>query len=148
MSAISAAITKYEAMAFPVTKPPIYFEEIPQRNASGTVLNLPYVRLRDLGTRIDYPFEYQPMETSTIAFDVYAIQLSDADAVANGIKYGTSASTQAGFDFTSSLTMTPLTFKHCMRTRESRRMETVVEQDVKLVHVVTLEYEIQAVYQW
>src|SRR6185436_7831126 len=107
-SVISAVVTRYAAISFPVTKPNLWFADIPQTTSTGAVQELPYINLTDEGTTPDpgYDLEYNPVEVTRFRLEVYASTLASVDTIMWALKYGTGAVTAGGgFDF-ATLTIT------------------------------------------
>lgn len=144
-SVTGAVIEKYGGFAF-TPKPTLYFAEAPYRDGSGNAVVPPYVVLVDEGTVPEYDFEYNPIETTRVRFEVYALGLALADAIASGIRYdGGAVAAQAGMDFASSLPLTGMTLKEVVREREVRSVEKARDGSATDVYRVSMTYRVQVV---
>ncbi len=151
MSVVAGAIAKYNAIAMTgVTKPPIWFDGIPQTNASGVLQTATdgYVNLVDEGTagpdgEVGYDFEYNPIERTQLRFEVFGPTLEYVDLVMFGIKYSTGTTTQlTGFDF-GTLTVTGQQVMECRRTHELRARETEMSETGSYVYRGTIWYQVE-----
>ena len=151
MSVVAGAITKYGTLAMSVTRPPIYFSSIPQTNASGTPISTAdgYVNLVDEGTAVQqsteegFDLEYNPIEVTTLRFEVYGPTLVFVDAVMAGIKYGTGTPSQRqGFDF-GTLTVGGQTEMECRRTHEQRSRAPQMSETAEYVWQGSIWYTVQ-----
>jgi hypothetical protein len=151
-SVVAAVTNFYDAMSFPsgVDKPPMYFGFAPTR-ATNVLLRLPYVVIRSprrrtwqaFGTLVAAPNRaLQTYEIATVTLESFAVQYEDAQAVADGIKWGPTIGSVNGLD-NGVLVMTPMTFKACRRVDEMADIQEIQTEDVQLCHRVMLTYEIE-----
>jgi hypothetical protein len=142
-SVVGAVIERYGTFAF-TPKPTMYFAEAPYRDGSGAAVVPPYVVLVDEGTVPDYDFEENPLEITRLRFEVYALGLALADAIASGIRYdGGSVSAGSGMDFTASLPLTGMTLKEMVREREQRFVEQSRDGSSTDVYRISMAYRVQ-----
>lgn len=138
-SVTGAVIARYEAFTIAATVP-VWFHEAP---ASAS---LPYVVLQDDGTRPEYDFEYNPVETTALRFEVYHTSLASADAVASAIRYnGGGVADGDGMDFADALDLTGQTFKRMERKSEQRFVEGPRSTSATPVFRVRMAYEVETV---
>ncbi len=143
-SAIAAAIARYGTISMSVTKPPLYFADIPQTGATGIALELPYINLVDEGTTPDYDFEHNPVEVTKVRFEAYANTLTEVDALLIGLKYGTTGATAGGgFDYCT-MTITGQQFMECKRVEELRGKAGQLDKTGGYVYEGNLTYTIEA----
>jgi hypothetical protein len=147
-SIISAVITKYNALTasgFPSsTRPPIYLDEAPATDSSGTQERPGYVVLRDRGLVPQYlGFERHTAEVNEFEMEVFYESLADVDTAVAAIKLNGGTRAQAnGFDLgTLSDLTTPRSTLQILRTRETRRFVGVSLSGAR-VHSCTLEYRV------
>jgi hypothetical protein len=143
MSVVAGVISRYETFTINSTAP-IWFHEVPERTGAGAAVVPPYVVLQDDGTTPEYDFEYNPVETTRLRFEVYASTLAAADAIAAGIRYnGGSITAGAGMDFAAALTATGQTFKAMARESEQRFLEPQAGANAGPVYRIRLVYRVQ-----
>ncbi len=143
-SVIAAAVARYTAISMAVTKPPLYFDGIPQTDSAGATLSVPYVNLVDEGMTIQYDFEHNPIQTARFRLEAYANTLVDVDAYLTGIKYGTTGVTAGGgFDY-ATFTITGQQEMECVREEEIRHRDTKISVTGGFVYQGTLTYSVQA----
>ena len=142
-SVAGAVIERYGTLTF-TPKPTLYFGEAPYRDGSGNPVVPPYVVLVDEGTTTEYDFEYHPVETTRLRFEVYALGLALADAIASGIRYdGGLVTAGAGMDFAASLPLTGMTLKAMVREREVRSVENARDGSSTDVYRVSMAYRVE-----
>lgn len=150
---IAACKNYYTAMTFPVgvTKPTLYFGMAPTRGAANTRVRLPWVVLREGPRRTWNAFGsgsarpnagFITYEIAKVTFQSYAVQLTDAQNVADAIKWGSTAVAEDGFDF-GVLTLSPSVFTACRRVDETTEEQLIQTENVALCYVVRLTYEIE-----
>ena len=143
MSVIAAVLARYETFTVNSTAK-IWFYEAPERDGSGAAVVPPYVVLQDDGTTPEYDFEYNPIETTRLRFEVYATSLASADAIAQGIRYnGGAVNAGSGMDFAASLTVTNQVYKAMVRESEQRFQEPQRGADASRVFRVRLVYKVE-----
>lgn len=143
MSVIAGVITRYETFTINSTAK-IWFHKAPERDGSGAAVVPPYVVLQDDGTTPEYDFEFNPIETTRLRFEVYAATLAAADAIAAGIRYnGGAINAGSGMDFASAMTLTGQTLKEMVRESEQRFQEPQRGVTAGFVFRVRMAYKVE-----
>lgn len=136
-------IARIQSFAFPETVS-VWLSEVPLRNAVGAAVVPPWVCVTDDGMTPDYDFELNPIETTQLRVEVYALTLAQADAIVAVVRYnGGGVAAGAGLDFAAALPLTGLTLKSCVRQGEQRAQETQRGTDATPVFHVTMRYEVE-----
>ncbi len=142
-SVIGAVMDRYDTFTF-TGKPSLYFDKAPNRTALDTPTTLPYVILKDKGTEPLYDFEHNVEETTKLDFEVWALSLATADAIAYGIHFnGGAINAGLGMDFADTLaTLTGQTLKEMVWERERRSQEDPRNQSASLAFKILMSYHV------
>ena len=133
-------MAKYDTLNF-APRPPIYFQEAPNKDSTGATTAPPFVELFDLGTTFAYTFEYVPVETTTFRLDAYAPTLAAADAICDGVRFGGGGTTaRLGLDHCPDLPLTGLAGLDLSLERAVRSLEGPRGGGASLVYKVSLTY--------
>ncbi|OWK34296.1 hypothetical protein FRUB_10267 [Fimbriiglobus ruber] len=150
-SIIGAIVEFYQSLPVATPSPPsppvpILFDEVPAKDGSGNPYKPPYVLLKDNGTTPSFQtFEYEVIETTDFTFEIYALSLAAADAIALGIRFGAGAYNAAqGFDWCTSLPVTGQTIETILPPKQRRMTDTTRTETIGYVFKVTLDYSVQA----
>jgi len=122
-SVITAVQARWAAIFNQAGDPPLYFDEAPQTDATGTQERVPYAVLRDAtGLTPEYQSDDGAVETGVIEVEVIATTMAVLDGFVARAKWGGQAPAQrAGLDwFALSLTTSPYYPVSLMRTNERR----------------------------
>lgn len=137
-SVIAAVLDRYDTFTVASTAT-AYFDEAPARDA-------PYVVVKDDGTEPTPDFKNNPIETTRLRFEVYGTTLTQADAVALGIRFnGGALDGGAGFDRASTLSVTNQTLLSARWLSEQRFQEGGRGPSAGIIFRVRCEYEIRMV---
>ena len=147
-SAIGALIGRWSSVTTAGFPTKLWFGEVPLYDSSGAVA-LPYVVLIDKGTIPDYDLEENPIEVTSVTFEIYAVTLAEADSIAKRLKYGGGAFTAgSGYDFAASLDFASgirLFSNGVARTREQRFREAARDGSAAPVHRIEIDYTVTTI---
>lgn len=147
-STIGALIGRWSSVTTTGYPTKLWFGDVPLYDGSGAVA-LPYVALIDKGTIPDYDLEENPIEVTSVTFEIYAVTLAEADSIAKRLKYGGgSVSAGSGYDFASSLDFASgirLFTNGVVRTREQRYREAARDGSAQPVHRIEIDYTVTVI---
>ena len=147
-AAVIALYETIDATHFGGTRPPIYLNQAPRTDVSGSQKRPPYVILYDSGLRPEYDSSFGGIVRGEIRIEAYARKLEatgeiTVNSITNGFRYGGGdPADRDGLDF-GPLPLTGVTYAiHLMPTYDQSRYAGFEDFEGHRVHVREIRYQV------